>query len=84
MAYRGKDLAETNGIPGHDERVYVDVEFSKDRRDGQSARPTSIIWPDGRSWRLESARPLVTFGREIFNNLVVRYEVTIGRSRQTL
>lgn len=84
MAYRGKDLAGTNGIPAHDERVYVEVALSGDRLDGHAVRPTSITWPDGRSWRLESARPTATFGREIFGNLVVRYDVTIGRSHRTL
>lgn len=34
MSYHGKDLAGTNGIPAHDERVYVEVTLSEDRLNG--------------------------------------------------
>ncbi len=42
MVYCSKNLAGTNGIPAHDERVYIEVVFVKDRFESQAARSTSI------------------------------------------
>lgn len=83
MAYRGKDLAGTCGIPRHDERVYVGVNLGKGEH-GQIVRPVRLVWPDGRSWHVESARPVAEFGREMFGNLVVRWEITIARRTKAL
>ena len=83
MAYRGKDLAGTCGIPRHGERVYVEVEMARSLGSPLS-RPVSITWPDGRSWQVDGARPVAEFGREAFGNLVTRWEITIGRHITTL
>lgn len=83
MAYRGKDLAGTCGIPRHEERTYVKVELGGGQN-GQIVRPVFLTWPDGRSWRIASARPVISYGRERFGNLVTRWEATIGRSTKVL
>ena len=83
MAYRGKDLAGTCGIPRHEERTSVQVEMGGGEN-GQIERPVRLAWPDGRSWRVASARPVAEFGREVFGNLVTRWEVTIGRATKAL
>ena len=84
MAFRGKDLAGACGIPLHEERTYVEVEMGGDGSGGQIVSPVRLMWPDGRSWRLESARPVAEFDREVFGNLVTRWEVTIGRGTKVL
>ena len=84
MAYRGKDLAGTNGIPLHEERVYVQVTMSDDKGSGRAVMPARLTWPDGRSWRIASASLVASYGRELFGNQVDRYDVTIARKRRTL
>lgn len=42
MVYCSKNLAGTNGISAHDECVYIEVVFAKDRFESQAARSTSI------------------------------------------
>lgn len=51
-----------------------------------AARPTpvTIHWPDGRSWQVESIYFRSEFGRALFDNLCVRYDVCIAKQRKTV
>ena len=88
---RRRSLAGTNGIPTEAERVYVDVDadelglyaWHKDARqvDFSRVRPYRVHWPDGRFWDVEGVFSKREFGRAIFGNLCVRFDVGIkGRS----
>ena len=83
---RRHSLAGTNGIPTMPERAYVEVELKRTDLDPdeRGVIPTKIIWPDGRSWAIEGVRGRQEFGREIFGNLVLRYDITVRRQSKTL
>lgn len=77
LAGRTRSLAGTNGIPRHDERVYLHV-ISETSERGE-IRPTTVIWPDGRRFEIASSMVLRRFGRWELGTLCVCYEVTITR-----
>lgn len=83
---RRHSLAGTNGIPAMNERAYVEVELKRTDLgpDEHGVTPARIIWPDGRSWAIEGVHGKREFGREIFGNLVTRYDITIRRRIKTL
>lgn len=82
--YKKHSLAGTCGIPREAERIYIEVDKTSDDRDGFPADPRIIHWPDGRSWHVESIYCRRGFGRAIFGNLCVRFDVCIARQRKTV
>lgn len=83
---RRHSLAGTCGIPVMGERVYVEVDAESDEAaiGEEGLRPVRIHWADGRSWKVERICGRREFGRRIFGNLCVRYEVVIRTRPKTL
>lgn len=76
---RRRSLAGTCGIPVERDRIYVQVDMEEESLSPteRGEHPVRIHWPDGRSWHIESVYAMRTFGREIFDNLCVRWTVCI-------
>lgn len=81
-----KSLAGTCGIPAEDERIYIGVEVGENvDANGRAYEVLKrVIWPDGRSWKIESTYYYQSYGRSFFGNLVERWEVCIRRQRKTI
>lgn len=78
-------LAGTCGIPREPERIYIRVDtIADDSPTTGPADPQYIHWADGRCWKTESIYCRQEFGRMIFGNLCVRYDICIARQRRTL
>lgn len=85
MIMKKHSLAGTCGIPTEDRRIYIPVDVNgTDDPDRGPSDPVTIHWPDGRSWQVESIYFRSEFGRALFGNLCVRYEVCIAKQRKTV
>lgn len=80
---KGKNLAGTCGIPAMGERLYVSVLYDRGV-EGRGLMPRRITLPDGRSWEVGSILSRREFGREIFGNLVICFEVGLRRGSMTV
>lgn len=80
---KGKNLAGTCGIPAMGERLYVSVLYDRGV-EGRGLIPRRITLPDGRSWEVGSILSRREFGREIFGNLVICFEVGLRRGSMTV
>lgn len=83
---RRRSLAGRCGIPAEADRIYVEVDTQviSTSPTARGIRPVRLIWPDGRSWPIESVYTTWEFGREIFGNLCIRYDVCMRRARKTI
>lgn len=81
-----KSLAGTCGIPREEDRVYIGMEstINHDANGTEYEVLRRVIWPDGRSWKIDSTYHHQTYGRSFFGNLVERWEVCIMRQRKTI
>lgn len=85
MIMKKHSLAGTCGIPTDAQRIYIPVDANgADDPDHGPSDPVTIHWPDGRSWKVESIYSHQEFGRAIFGNLCVRYDVCVARQRKTV
>lgn len=85
MIHKRHSLAGTCGIPAEPSRIYIQVDaIAPDSPTEGPARPQTIHWPDGRSWHVESIYLRQEFGRAVFGNLCVRYDICIAKQRKTV
>lgn len=85
MIMKKHSLAGTCGIPTDAQRIYIPEDANgADDPDHGPSDPVTIHWLDGRSWKVESIYARQEFGRAIFGNLCVRYDVCIARQRKTV
>ena len=82
--YKKHSLAGTCGIPIEADRIYIEVDKASDDINGFPADPRIIHWPDGRFWVVESIYGRYDFGRAIFGNLCVRFDVCIAKQKKTV
>ena len=84
MIMKKHSLAGTCGIPTEDRRIYIPVDVNGPTTRRGPSDPVTIHWPDGRSWQVESIYFRSEFGRALFDNLCVRYDVCIAKQRKTV
>ena len=70
-------LGGTCGIPAYDDRTYVGV-LAMTFSDGK-VLPRRVVWQDGRWWDVLRSTEVGRWGRPDWGNVVVEYEVELGR-----
>lgn len=80
---KGKNLAGTCGIPSMEERVRVKVAYEIDP-EGVDPFPREVTLPDGHTWEVLGILSREEFGRAIFGNLVICFEVGLRRGSLTI
>lgn len=75
-----KSLAGKLGIPAEADRADVRVDTLHRMRPGglPAERPVRVMWPDGRSWRVERVIGRDEYGSVADGNLVVRWRVLLA------